>query len=37
MSKWLRTVLASTGVATVLVGTLASPAAAEQGGGLAGS
>lgn len=35
MSKWLRSLLAATGVATVLVGLLASPAAASQGGDLA--
>lgn len=35
MSKLIRSVLAATGVATVLMAALASPAAAGEGGGLA--
>ena len=35
MTRWLR-LLAATGAATVLIGMLATPAAAEKGGGLAG-
>jgi hypothetical protein len=35
LSKWLRSLLAATGVATVLVGLLAIPAAAHDGASLA--